>query len=233
MDSHIFLPCVGSWLGKWLYHKWIHISSCPVWEAGWESGCITNGFTYLRAMCGKLIEKVAVSQMDSHMTDHNLHEIYQSACRAHYSTESTLLKVSNDVLTAIDQRKCVLLTLMDLSATFDMVGHNRFLDRFESAFGVTRMAQEWLESYFMERHQAIHINSSSVCFHWQLAYHKGQWLAHLLQTLHKAYLCNCCKAWCHHTLYVSCDPEDNVYVLHGSLHWGYPSVDVCKSLETT
>jgi hypothetical protein len=110
---------------------------------------------------GKLIERVAVSQMDTYMTEHNLHEVYQSAYRAHHSTESALLRVSNDVLTSIDRRKCVLLTLLDLSAAFDTVDHRRFLDRLESDFGVTGMARRWLKSYFMERYQAVHINSSS------------------------------------------------------------------------
>ena len=57
-----------------------------------------------------------------------------------HSTKSALLKVSNDALTAIDQRKCVLLTLFDLSAAFDMEDHKRLLDRLKSDFGVTGMA---------------------------------------------------------------------------------------------
>ena len=110
---------------------------------------------------GKLIERVAVTQMDTHMTIHNLHEVYQSAYRAHHSTESALLRVSNDVLRSIDRRRCVLLTLLDLSAAFDTVDHGKFLDRLESGFGVTGRARQWLESYFLERYQAVHINSSS------------------------------------------------------------------------
>ena len=74
------------------------------------------------------------------MTDHKLHEIYQSAYRAHHSTESVLLKVSNGVLTAIDQRKSVLLTLLDLNFAFDTVDHDRFLYILESDFGVTGIA---------------------------------------------------------------------------------------------
>ena len=110
---------------------------------------------------GKLIERVAVAQMDTHMTTHSLHEVYQSAYRAHHSTESALLRVSNDVLRSIDRRRCVLLTLLDLSAAFDTVDHGKFLDRLESSFGVTGRARQWLESYFRERYQAVHINSSS------------------------------------------------------------------------
>ena len=102
----------------------------------------------------------------THMTGHNLHEIYQSAYRAHHSTESALLKVLNDVLTATEERKCVLLTFLDLSASFDIVDHNRFLDRLRGDFHVTGMAQKWLESYFMERYQAVctyQLHTLSLC----------------------------------------------------------------------
>ena len=122
-----------------------------------KSGLDVDNFNNFRPVSnlpylGKLIEKVAVSQMEGHMTDHNLHEDFQSAYRAHHSTESALLRVSNDVLRAIDRRKCVLLTLLDLSAMFDTVDHARFLTRLENDFGVTGKAKILLEAYFKDRH---------------------------------------------------------------------------------
>ena len=110
---------------------------------------------------GKLIEKVAVSQMEDHMTEHNLHEIFQSAYQANHSTETALLRVSNDVLRAADRRQCTLLTMLDLSAAFDTINHNQFLDRLEAEFGVKGHARRWLESYFRDRTQAVYIDSTS------------------------------------------------------------------------
>ena len=55
-----------------------------------------------------------------------------------------------------------------------------------------------------------------------------------LQTLHKVYLCNCCKActlvcWWHITLCVLCPWRHWIRsVPHGSLHWGYSPVDTWK-----
>ena len=110
---------------------------------------------------GKIIEKVAVKQMEAHMTEHGLHETFQSAYRPHHSTETALLRVSNDVLRAVDRRECVLLTLLDLSAAFDTVDHMKFLDRLEQEFGVTGRARTWLESYFKDRYQSVFIDSTS------------------------------------------------------------------------
>ena len=46
--------------------------------------------------------------------------------------ESALITVSNDILMAIDNRKILLLTLLDLFATFDAVTHNILLERSRS-----------------------------------------------------------------------------------------------------
>ena len=62
----------------------------------------------------------------------------------------------------VDRLKCVLLILLDLSAVFDTLLHGRFLNRPENDFGVTGRARKWLESHFRERHEAVHIGSSSV-----------------------------------------------------------------------
>ena len=75
----------------------------------------------------KIIEKVVVAQLDAHLTDNDLHEPLQSAYRTSHSTETALLKVSNDILLALDKRQCVYLVLLDLSAPFDTIDHTVFV----------------------------------------------------------------------------------------------------------
>ena len=109
----------------------------------------------------KLIEKEVVSQLNNHMTSHGLHEVYQSAYKASHSTETALLKVQNDILQAIDQRECVMLVLLDLSAAFDTVDHHKLLHRLESSFGIAGTALQWLSSYLTGRSQSVHIKGIS------------------------------------------------------------------------
>ena len=61
------------------------------------------------------------------------------------------MKVHNDILCAIDQRKSVFLVLLDLSAAFDTVNHQILLNRLFSDFGITGNAYNWFKSYLSYR----------------------------------------------------------------------------------
>ena len=76
----------------------------------------------------KVIERVVAKRTLSHMDLHHLHEILQSSYKKLHSCETALLKVKDDILKAIDGKRCVLLVLLDLSAAFDMVDHEKLLE---------------------------------------------------------------------------------------------------------
>ena len=56
---------------------------------------------------GKLIEKVAIDQINIHLFQYHLHEPLQSAYTPNHSTETAVIKVTNDILLALDCRQCV------------------------------------------------------------------------------------------------------------------------------
>jgi len=72
----------------------------------------------------KIIEKVVAFQLNEHLSTNNIGEKFQSAYRKYHSTETATLRVQNDILRNLDQRKCMLLVLLDLSAAFDTIDHN-------------------------------------------------------------------------------------------------------------
>ena len=109
----------------------------------------------------KCCEKVAASQFISHLRENKLEEIFQSAYKVGYSTESALLRVHNDVLCALDDGRCVMLVLLDLSAAFDTVDHGILLSRLSQCFGVQGSAYTWFESYLSSRSQFVQIRDTS------------------------------------------------------------------------
>ena len=109
---------------------------------------------------GKLIEKAAIKQINEHLTEKNLHEPLQSAYTANHSTETALLKVTNDIFMALDKRHCVFLVLLDLSAAFDTIDHDMFLQRLATEYAITGEVVTWMRSYLVNREQNISINNT-------------------------------------------------------------------------
>ena len=88
----------------------------------------------------KLIEKAAAHQLTSYTLNNDLGEVFQSAYKKFQSTETTLLRVQNEILRAIDSRRSVLLVLLHLSAVFDTVDHFILLQRLSHRFGIKSKA---------------------------------------------------------------------------------------------
>ena len=98
--------------------------------------------------------------MDSHISANELHEPLQSAYRKNHSTETALIKVTNDILRALDKRQCVFLVLLDLSAAFDTIDHQVFLSQLCMEYGMKGSVVSWMQSYLDDRRQCIHINNT-------------------------------------------------------------------------
>ena len=69
----------------------------------------------------KVLEHLVAKQLLSYLDEHKLLPGLQSAYRAHHSTETAVLKVLSDILTAVDNGDLAMLALLDLSAAFDSV----------------------------------------------------------------------------------------------------------------
>ena len=85
--------------------------------------------------------------------------MYQVALRKFHSVETVFLKIQNDLLLAIDKKQILALVLLDLSAAFDTVDHQILLQRLSSYFGIKDSALNFLQSYLLNRSQAVSVNS--------------------------------------------------------------------------
>ena len=109
----------------------------------------------------KILERAVAAQLHQHMANHELYETFQSGFRPHHSTETTLIKITNDLLIAADSGHISILVLLDLSAAFDTVSHTILLTRLSDYLGLTGSALSWFQSYLTNRKQFVTIRDSS------------------------------------------------------------------------
>ena len=83
----------------------------------------------------------------------------QSAYRKFHSTETALLAVHNDIISAMYQGRVTALILLDLSAAFDIVNHAILIHRLEHWFGITGTALDWFRSYLQDRSQSVAVGN--------------------------------------------------------------------------
>ena len=74
-----------------------------------------------------------------------------------HSTEHLLLKVVNDLYLAFDKNQPSVVVLLDLSAAFDTVDHDKLLHILESEIGITGIALKWFSSFLKGRSQKVMI----------------------------------------------------------------------------
>ena len=103
----------------------------------------------------KVLEKVVVNQLNSHINSSNTSNQYQSAYRKFHSTETALLKIHNDILASMDAGKVTALTFLDLSSAFDTIDCTILLNRLDEWFGITGKVLDWFKSYLTGRCQRI------------------------------------------------------------------------------
>ena len=72
-----------------------------------------------------------------------------------------MLRIVDDILSALDNDNISVLLLLDLSADFDTIDHQILLSRLNSVFGIHSAALQWFQSYLSDRYQSISVNNSS------------------------------------------------------------------------
>ena len=110
----------------------------------------------------KVLEKLVIIRLEEHMETHSLHDPMQSAYKKAHSTETALVKISNDILQATDINKCMILASLDLSAAFDTVDHSTFVYRLKKLYGVRDISlrARWFTSHLANRSYKVCVNGS-------------------------------------------------------------------------
>ena len=108
----------------------------------------------------KILEKCAQRQLTDYLETNNLHAEKQSGYRINRSCETATLAVYNDLLCISDARTKVIMLMLDLSAAFDTVCHEKLLKKLHRNFGLAGNVLRWFQSYLDGRSFSVIINKS-------------------------------------------------------------------------
>ena len=107
------------------------------------------------------MEKVDVNRFSGHVEVSDLDELLQSAYKELHSVETALVKVYDNFFCAMDSKKIILMTLLDLSTAFNTVDHTIMMNILERCYDEASSALEWVISYFSNQHQFVSINRAN------------------------------------------------------------------------
>ena len=99
-------------------------------------------------------------RLNEHLINNSLFDPPQSAYRDKHSTETALIKVQNEILSALDATSSAILLMLDLSVVFDTIDHDILLSRLCNVYGKTGDALDWFRSYLTGRIQRVVIEDS-------------------------------------------------------------------------
>ena len=99
-------------------------------------------------------------QLSDHCNNCGLQPDYQAAYREHYSCETAVLKLSNDILWAMENQCITCLVALDLSAVFDTVDHPTLLSVLKHKFSIEDKALQWFDQYLRPRSFKVTINGN-------------------------------------------------------------------------
>ena len=78
----------------------------------------------LLPVLSKLCERIALNQLMPYLVENDRLSVHQSCNKKWHSTETSLIYISDRILTAIDQKKTSVVVLLDMSKAFDSVNHD-------------------------------------------------------------------------------------------------------------
>ncbi len=114
----------------------------------------------LRQPSQELLKEREVKILDgsliaTHLASPNLLATFQSVLGRRHTTETVVVRITNDILSSNESGKVTASVLLDLSAAFDTIDHEILLSRLENDMGITGTALSWFRSYLTGRSQVV------------------------------------------------------------------------------
>ena len=111
----------------------------------------------------KLVERVALDQLNDYLDANSLFCSAQSGYRPHHSCETLMVRMTDDIIGEMNQKNCIALLLLNLSAAFDTIDHQVLIDKLFQQYGITGSALAWFSSYLSGRTYNVRVRDAKSC----------------------------------------------------------------------
>jgi hypothetical protein len=85
---------------------------------------------------------------------------FQSGYKPSYSTQTAVIKITDDIRAAMDKRQITIIILLGFSRAFDTINHDLLLSMLKFYFFSDEVVQ-WFGSYLKDRYQRVRTFSGS------------------------------------------------------------------------
>lgn len=109
----------------------------------------------LLSILSKVLEKIVAGQLVLHLENKKLLSNTQHGFRRNLSTETALMKVTEEIYKNMDNREISLLILCDLSKAFDSVSHEVLIRKCSELY----IDKFWFQDYLKDRTQSVCIDN--------------------------------------------------------------------------
>ena len=107
----------------------------------------------------KILEKHVARSFINFLRDNKLLYKYQSAFRGNHSTETALIRLTDQILFNMDNDEITALVFLDFRKAFDVINHDLLLKKL-SIYGVGNSTVGWFRSYLSERRQFVKLGKT-------------------------------------------------------------------------
>jgi hypothetical protein len=151
-----------------LVHIFNYIFTCCEYPQQWKTAIVLpipkisnpSEFSDFRPISllnclSKVFEILMAKQINKHLREFNLLSDFQSGFRKFHSTTTTILKVTEDIRSNLEEGFATVLVLLDFSQAFDSVVHNLLLLKLKNMYRYSQESNELMRSYLSGRTQFV------------------------------------------------------------------------------
>lgn len=128
----------------------------PIFKHGEKTAAENYRPISLISTFSKVFEKIVLSRLMDHLSQHNLLTTQQHGFTKNKSTSTALISFIEYIIDQIEHNNTTTAILLDFSKAFDTLDHKQLLAKM-SSLGVRNKAADWFNSYLTNRQQVVEI----------------------------------------------------------------------------